>query len=63
MNNFTFSADDIFEDIPDDPDNVMMKIPDEILEVMGWKVGDTLEIHQEGKSIILQLKPNPSTTA
>ena len=56
MANYEFSADEIFTDDPDDPDNVIMKIPDEILEQMGWKEGDTLEITQEGQSIILQLK-------
>ena len=41
---YTFKADDIFEDIKDDPQNVLMNIPDEISEEMGWKPGDTLKI-------------------
>jgi len=39
-----FKAEEIFEDIPDDPKNVNMKIPDEISDRMGWKIGDTLRI-------------------
>jgi AbrB family looped-hinge helix DNA binding protein len=39
-----YSADEIFHEIPDDPDNVMMQIPPEIYERMGWKEGDNLKI-------------------
>jgi len=39
-----FKAEEIFEDIPDDPENVNMNIPPEISERMGWKPGDTLKI-------------------
>ena len=41
---YTYKVEDIFEDIEDDPDNVLMNIPPEILEQMGWKEGDTLNI-------------------
>jgi frataxin-like iron-binding protein CyaY len=41
---YTYNADDIFEDIEGDPENVLMKIPEEILEAQGWKEGDTLKI-------------------
>lgn len=40
----TFKYEDIFEDIPDDSENVIMKIPPEIYESQGWKVGDRLKI-------------------
>ena len=39
-----YKVEDIFEDDPDNPDNVLMKIPDEIAERMGWQPGDTLSI-------------------
>ena len=32
MEKLIFNVEDIFEDIPGDPDNVIMKIPPEILE-------------------------------
>ena len=52
-----YKVEDIFEDIPDDPDNVLMKIPEEIIEEMGWKEGDTLVIEQqEDGSIVLSKK-------
>lgn len=41
---YTYDASDIFEDIKDDPENVLMKIPDEIAESMGWVPGDVLRI-------------------
>lgn len=44
-----YKVEDIFEDDPDNPDNVLMKIPDEIAEQMGWKPGDVLKIKTENK--------------
>jgi|TARA_B100000035_G_scaffold131671_1_gene111935 hypothetical protein len=46
-NNLEYKVEDIFEDDPDNPDNVLMKIPDEISERMGWQPGDTLKISWE----------------
>jgi hypothetical protein len=53
MEKLTFLAEEIFEDIPGDPDNVMMKIPPEILERNGWKEGDTLTIKLEDGAIVI----------
>ena len=41
---YTFNVEDIFEDIPGDPDNVILKFPPELLEQAGWKEGDTLNV-------------------
>ena len=49
----TFKAEEIFEDIPGDPDNVMMKIPPEICESQGWKEGDTLNVKVENGAIVI----------
>ncbi len=40
----TYKAEDIFQDIPGDDKNVLMTIPPEISNRMGWKEGDTLHI-------------------
>lgn len=42
----TYKAEDIFQDIPGDDKNVLMTIPPEISERMGWKPGDTLRIQK-----------------
>jgi AbrB family looped-hinge helix DNA binding protein len=47
-----YKVEDIFEDIENDPENVNMKIPDEIAERMGWKPGDTLKFTQDNKGMI-----------
>jgi hypothetical protein len=45
----TYLVEDLFEDIPGDPDNVILKIPPEICEAQGWVEGTTLDITaQEG---------------
>lgn len=46
-----YKVEDIFEDDPDNPDNVLMKIPEEIAEKMGWKPGDVLKVKTEKGSI------------
>jgi len=53
MDKLTFNAEDIFEDIPGDPDNVIMKLPPELLEHTGWKDGDTLNIEIEDGAIVI----------
>ena len=54
MMQLTFNAEDIFEEIPGDPDNVLLKFPPEVLEKMGWKEGDTLDITLEDGAIVVK---------
>ena len=49
----TFKAEELFEDIPGDPDNVMMKIPPEVCEAQGWKEGDILDVKVENGALII----------
>jgi hypothetical protein len=44
MNSLIFKSEDIFQEIPGDPDNVMLTFPPEVLEQTGWQAGDTLTI-------------------
>jgi hypothetical protein len=53
MEKMTFLAEELFEDIPGDPDNVMMKLPPELCEQMGWKEGDTLNIEVEDGAMVI----------
>lgn len=49
----TYTVDELFEDIPGDPDNIMLKIPPEICEQQGWKEGDTIKIIVEDGKMVL----------
>jgi len=42
--NYTYKVEDIFQDIDGDDKNVLMTIPPEVSERMGWKPGDVLKI-------------------
>jgi len=53
MTPLIFNADDIFEDIPGDSENVLLKFPPEILKQTGWKTGDTLDIKLEDGAIVV----------
>jgi len=44
LNRWEYKVEEIFEDIPDDPNNVNMKIPDEVAEKAGLKPGDNIKI-------------------
>jgi hypothetical protein len=51
-----YNYEEIFEDIPGDPDNILMKIPPEICEQQGWKTGDTLKIEVKDGAMHLSKK-------
>ena len=53
MTKTTYTVEELFEDIPGDPDNVMFKIPEEICEIQGWKEGDTINIKIENGAMVL----------
>jgi formylmethanofuran dehydrogenase subunit D len=53
MASLVFSAEDIFEEIPGDPDNVILKFPPEILEQTGWQPGDSLSVKIENGAIVV----------
>ena len=56
MEKLTFLVEELFEDIPGDPDNVIMKIPPEICEAQGWIEGTTLSVRvEDGKMIISKI--------
>lgn len=49
----TYKVEDIFQDIEDDENNVLMNIPPEIAERMGWQPGDVLKITVEDGNIVI----------
>ena len=53
LNRMVYNVEEIFEDDPNDPENTLMKIPDDIAEKMGWKPGDVLKITWEDGSIFI----------
>jgi hypothetical protein len=57
---FTYKVEDIFEDIPNDPENVLMNLPQEVMEDAGIKPGDTIKIllGDQGSLIIEKVKEN-----
>lgn len=54
MTTFSYNADEIFEEIPDDNENVIMKLPPEICTAMGWEPGDNLKINVEESGLVIQ---------
>ena len=49
----TYTVEDIFTDIPDDPDNVLMTIPPEIIKHLGLKEDDTVDVTARDNSLII----------
>lgn len=54
---YEYKVEDIFQDIPNDPENVMMNLPPEVMEEAGIKPGDTVKIllGDQGSLIIEKL--------
>lgn len=52
----TYKVEDIFEDIEGDDKNVLMNIPPEVAERMGWVPGDVLKITVEDGVISIEKK-------
>jgi bifunctional DNA-binding transcriptional regulator/antitoxin component of YhaV-PrlF toxin-antitoxin module len=59
--NKVYNYEDLFQDIPGDPDNFLFTIPPEMLEETGWKTGDTLNISMENGAIVLSKKDTTVT--
>ena len=58
QNKKIYKVEDIFTDINDDPDNVLMSIPPEIIEQLCLKEGDTVNVSIENNSMILKKVDN-----
>jgi len=50
----TYTVEELFSDIPGDPANVLLTFPPEMLESVGWEVGDTLNIETEDGQIVIR---------
>lgn len=55
---WTFKVEDIFEDIPEDPKNCLMKIPEEVSAQIGLVPGDKVKVlwGDQGTIIIEKVK-------
>lgn len=58
MKSVTFKSKDIFINDPDNPDQTILKIPEEILKEQGWAQGTVLKIKigDQGTIIIEEAK-------
>lgn len=54
----TYPVNEIFQDIEGDKENILMNIPPEVVEELGWKPGDVLKIEvlKEGGVAISKVK-------
>lgn len=51
-----YDVDEIFQDIEDDPDNVIMNIPRSVSAQLGLDIGDTLVVESLGEGLVLRKK-------
>ena len=59
---WTYKVEDIFEEIPDDPNNIHMNIPEDVVKEVGLKPGDPIKIlwGDQGTIIIEKLEKDNS---
>ena len=62
MSKYTYNMEDIFEEIPDDPENIAMKIPPEVAKEVGLEPGDTIKllVGDKGTLIIEKIEEDNS---
>jgi antitoxin component of MazEF toxin-antitoxin module len=48
----------LVEEDPEDPESLLLNLPDEILESVGWKIGDVLVWNIEDDGTIILKKKN-----
>lgn len=55
---WTYKIEDIFEDVPDNPEEVIMNLPPEVAEEVGLKPGDKIKIlvGDQGTLVIEKIK-------
>lgn len=53
IENKTWKVEEIFQEIPGDPDNVNMVIPDEIAQYLELQEGDTIRIQATETGLVL----------
>jgi hypothetical protein len=51
-----YNVEDIFHDIPGDPDNVMLQLPPEICKELNWEAGTVLKVSVTETGIVLEKK-------
>lgn len=54
MTTKTYKTEDIFIDIPNHPEDILINIPDEIIMELGWSVDDTIKVKMDDGSLILE---------
>ena len=58
---YTYKVEDIFEDIPNDPDNILMNLPQEVMDEVGIVPGDTVKILLGDQGTLVIQKLNKET--
>lgn len=53
MINKTYLVEEIFQDIPDDPENILMTIPPEICEKLNLVPGDSVKIDVQNQQMTI----------
>ncbi len=51
---FTYSVEDIFQDIDGDDEYCLMVIPQEVADLAGFNVGDTLSVELVDQKLIIK---------
>jgi hypothetical protein len=54
MERKTYNAEEVFEEIPGDPDNVLLKIPMEFCEQLDLSPGDAVKITSENGRLLIK---------
>ena len=49
----TYRTEELFKDIPEDPDHILLTIPQELVDSLGWKENDEVTVHLKNNSLYI----------
>ena len=52
----TYTFEEVFTEIPDDQNNVLVNFPPEIIDSVKWKEGDTIVVSVENNTMVFRKK-------
>lgn len=50
----TYTREELFKDIPGDPDHILLTIPAEFTDSLGWKENDEITVRLDGDSLYFE---------
>lgn len=59
----TYTVEELFSEIPGDPDHILLTFPLDLTEKLGWKENDEIAVGLHGDSLYFEKMPSEPTNS